>query len=239
MSDWKPKRFWTHTEIVEVKDGYTVVLDGRSVKTPAKAELLVPTRRFAEEIAREWDAQTEVVDPNIMPMTRLANAAIDKVAVQFDEVALMIAEYGSSDLLCYRAEEPPELVKRQAASWDPILSWATETLNAPLTVVQGVMFQTQPENSIKCLTREVMRLTEFELAAFHDLVSISGSLLLGFAVIRDHISAEDAWKLSRVDEEWQIEQWGHDEEATELVDKKREQFIRASVIFGHLKREVL
>lgn len=234
MSDWKPKRFWKTSAVVEAAGGFTVHLDGRAVKTPAKAALVVPTRAFAERIAAEWEAQDKTVDPNTMPLTRLANAAIDKVTVQFDEVAAMLAEYGVSDLICYRAADPAELVARQAEAWDPLLDWAAVHLNAPLMPVQGVMFQPQPQASLDALGALVRQMSEFELAAFHDLVGMSGSLILSFAVVRGRLSAPEAWEISRVDETWQEEQWGTDEEAAELAGLKKEQFLLASEIFDLL-----
>lgn len=234
MSDWAPKRFWKEAQAVAVDGGFAVHLDGRAVKTPAKVALVVPTQRFACRIAAEWDAQEGAVNPASMPLTRLANAAIDKVAVQFDEVASMLAEYGASDLICYRAAAPEELVARQAQAWDPLIAWSAEKLNAPLIPVQGVMFQSQPATSLDKLAAQVRSMTPFELSAFHDLVSMSGSLILAFAVVKSHLSATEAWALSRVDECWQQEQWGVDEEAEELAEHKRRQFELASEIFDLL-----
>ena len=139
MSDWKPKRFWKKAVATACDGGFTVELDGRSVKTPAKETLIVPTMPMAKATAAEWDAQGETLDPITMPITRGANAAIDKVRTQHAEVAAMLAEYGDSDLLCYRAAGPETLIARQAAAWDPLLDWAAQTLDARLTVGQGVM----------------------------------------------------------------------------------------------------
>lgn len=132
MSEWKQKRFWKTVGVEPEGAGFAVALDGRRVKTPAKAPLVVPTQAMAGAIAAEWDAQVEVVDPLSMPNTRSANAAIDKVTIQFAEVADMLAEYGDSDLLCYRAETPEELVARQSENWDAALDWAAEALGARL-----------------------------------------------------------------------------------------------------------
>ena len=237
MAEWKRKRFWKEATIVEVDAGYTVHLDGRPVKTPAKAPLVMPTFGFAQGVADEWKLQSETVDPNTMPLTRLANAAIDKVSIQFDEVASMLSEYGGSDLLCYRAQEPLELVQRQADAWDPLLKWAEDELSAPLIPVHGVMFQSQPTDSLKQLQSLVMKHSAFELSAFHDLVCMSGSLILAFAVTRAHLNAAAAWNLSRLDEEWQIEQWGDDEDAAKLAAIKQEQFECAAAMFDLLKGE--
>lgn len=231
MSEWKPKRFWKQAEAIEVDGGFAVALDGRKVKTPAKAELVVPTRGMAEAIAAEWDAQAEEVDPHSMPFTRSANAAIDKVAHQKDEVADMLAAYGDSDLLCYRAETPEELVARQAATWDPFLARAETDLGARLEPRTGVIHAPQDQGSIDRLTRQVHALCPFQLAAFHDLVSLSGSLILGFACAQGWESPEKIWEVSRLDERWQEEQWGPDEEAQQVEEIKRTAFLHAKVFF--------
>lgn len=132
MSEWEMKRFWTNVSVDQADTGHRVLLDGRKVRTPAKAELILPTQAMAQAVAEEWDAQSDVLDPRNMPCTRSANAAIDRVVPQIAEVAEMLAAYGDSDLLCYRADSPQALVARQAESWDPALDWAAEALGARL-----------------------------------------------------------------------------------------------------------
>lgn len=227
MSDWQPKRFWTEAKVVTVDGGHAVHLDDRPVKTPAKAGLILPTRALAEAVAAEWDAQTEKVDPGTMPVTRGANAAIDKVRIQRDEVVAMLAEYGDSDLLCYRAPGPEGLIKRQAEAWDPLLDWAAETFNARLWVGEGVMHVSQKPEILARLTQEIDSFDEFALAAVHDLISLSGSLVLALAVTRERLTPTEAWEVSRVDEDWQIEQWGADDEASALAAVKRAAFFDA------------
>lgn len=227
MSEWKAKRFWDKASVVEVENGFSVTLDGRSVKTPAKTLLVVPTRAMAEAIAVEWDAQVEEIDPLSMPVTRSCNAALDKVTAQFDEVVSMLAEYGATDLLSYRAEGPRELIARQAERWDPLLDWAETALDARLRISQGIMPVAQDEAALARLTDRIADMSVFELTAFHDLVGISGSLILGFAVFEGFVGANEAWDLSRIDEDWQIEQWGHDEEADEMAAKKKKSFVDA------------
>jgi chaperone required for assembly of F1-ATPase len=231
MAEWAAKRFWKDTTVAEAEGGFTVHLDGRPVRTPAKAPLILPTRALAELIAAEWDAQEGAIDPNTMPATRGANAAIDKVAVQHAEVADMLSDYGDSDLLCYRAEHPRELVERQEAAWDPLLDWAEEVLEARLEARAGVMHAPQATDALEALRRRTHALNAFELAAFHDLVALSGSLLLGFAVIEGRLAPEEAWGLSRIDEAFQIEQWGEDEEATEAAEIKRQSFLQAALFY--------
>ena len=227
MSGWAPKRFWTAAEPVEAEGGFTVLLDGRGVKTPAKAPLTVPSHALAEAIAAEWRAQGEKIDPLTMPFTRSANAAIDKVVPQFDEVAAMIADYGDSDLICYRADAPQGLIERQAAAWDPLIGWASEVLGAPLEPRAGVMHRPQPTAALEALSGHVRALTPFELTALHDLVTLSGSLVIGIAALRGHQAPEDLWSHSRIDERWQQELWGTDDEAAAAEAVKRAAFLHA------------
>lgn len=215
MSAWAAKRFWTEAAPEACEGGFTVRLDGRPVKTPARTPLVVPTLGLAQAIAAEWQAQQGLVKPETMPCTRTANSALDKVTPQLDEVAGLVAAYGGTDLLCYRAAGPASLAARQAEAWDPLLGWAAEALQAPLVATAGVMHVPQPAESIARLTARVRALSVFELAAFHDLVAISGSLVLAFAVARGRLDAQTAWTLSRIDESWQEEHWGTDDQARE------------------------
>ncbi|MCT2540339.1 ATPase [Sedimentimonas flavescens] len=227
MSGWTAKRFWKAATVTEQPGGFGVSLDGRALKTPAKALLEVPTRAMAEAIAAEWDAQDEKIDPTTMPVTRSANAAIDKVRHQHAEVAELIAAYGGTDLLCYRAEQPDELVARQAEAWDALLDWAEAELGARLVVTKGVIPVAQPAPALSALAARVAALDEYEMASVHDLVGITGSLVLGLAVAMGRLDAATAWDLARIDETWQIEQWGEDEEAAEQAALKREALLEA------------
>lgn len=227
MSGWKAKRFWKDVSVKATDGGFQVLLDARPVRTPAKAALALPTRAMAEAVAAEWRTVGEVVDPRLMPVTRGANAALDKVAPQFDEVAGLIAAYGGSDLLCYRADGPQELVEAQAAVWDPMLTWAERTHGAPLQVTRGINPVPQPDDSLKNLTRPVLACTPFQLTALHDLVSLTGSLVLGLAATTDEFDPAALWRLSRFDEDWQARLWGQDEEASAIAERKREDFLRA------------
>jgi len=238
MTAWKAKRFWTTATPKALSHGWGIELDGRPVKTPAKAMLMVPTLPMAEAIASEWDAQEGEVRPQTMPFTRTANAAIDKVAPQHAEVADMLADYGDSDLLCYRAVAPEELIARQAAVWDPLLDWARRNLGADLQIRSGVIHAPQTPTEVAKLRARVHALDSFQLAAFHDLVAISGSLIVGFAVLDGHLDANSGWAASRLDEEWQIEQWGRDEEADALAETKRVAFVHAERVLGLLNPSV-
>ncbi|MHA7876712.1 ATP12 family chaperone protein [Roseivivax sp.] len=223
MSGWAMRRFWSEAQTEAVEGGFRVLLDGRPIKTPAKAALVVPTEAYAAAIAAEWQAQGDEVDPTSMPITRSANAAIDKLRVQRAEVADMLAAYGDSDLLCYRADAPVELVARQAETWDPYLDWAEARYGARLAPRTGIMHAPQAATALEALRAEVHRIDDFGLAAFHDLVSLTGSLVLGFAAAEGQ-EPEAIWAASRLDETWQEEQWGVDEEAAELAARKKAQF---------------
>lgn len=231
MSDWKAKRFWKQAQVVEVEDGFAIELDNRPVKTPAKRPLHVPTFAMAKVIAAEWDAQEKEIKPHTMPATKTANAAIDKVAVQHAEVADMLAAYGDADLLCYRAESPEALVARQGEQWDPMLDWADTTLGARLQTRVGVIHAPQDSAVLDRLRALTHGFTAFELAAFHDLVSLSGSLILGFAATHGARDIEDLWAISRLDETWQAEQWGQDDEAEAQAALKKSSFLHAADMF--------
>lgn len=234
MSEWALKRFWKSTDVAQGEAGFAIRLDGRPVRTPAKALLEVPTQPLAEAIAAEWDAQQDKVNPHLMPFTRSANAAIDKVRIQHAEVADLLAAYGDADLLCYRAATPTELVARQAQHWDPLLDWAHDTLGARLNTRIGVMHAAQDPQALAHLSTQVHALDPFQLAAFHDLVSLTSSLVIGFAAIHGARPADSLWDLSRLDETWQAEQWGADEEAEEVAALKRGEFLHAHRFFSLL-----
>ncbi len=227
MTEWKARRFWKTVGVEALDDGFAIRLDGRPVRTPGKAEVVVPSEALAQEIAAEWEAQEDLIDPRAMPFARMANSAIEKVTPQHAEVAGMLVSYGDSDLLCYRAADPESLVARQAKAWDPLLDWAADALGARLIPVAGVMYHPQPEASLKALSQQVHAMTAFELTGFHDLVALSGSLVIGLAAARGHLPPDRLWHCSRVDETWQEEQWGIDEEAAELALAKKADFLRA------------
>ena len=237
MSEWAAKRFWTDAKVVEDEGAFAVRLDGRPVKTPAKAALRVPTRAIAEAIAAEWQQVDEKIDPAVMPFTRSANAAIDKVSVQFQEVAEMLAAYGESDLLCYRADSPAGLAERQAERWDPILDWAHEAFGGRLIPTAGIMPVTQNPKAVAALSAPLYAATPFALTALHDLIALSGSLVLGLAVTQRQLTPDEAWALSRVDEDWQSEQWGKDDEAEAAAEIKRLAFFHAAVFHDRLADE--
>ncbi len=220
MSAWQPKRFWKDAVAEPCEGGFTVRLDGKPVKTPAKAAFVLPTLAMARAAAAEWAAQGDVIRPETMPVTRAANSAIDKLGHQFAEVVDLLAEYGGSDLLCYRATGPQALIDRQAAAWTPLLDWARAELRVDLRVTAGIVHIAQPPEALARLRAELAAATPFELAALHDLIAITGSLILGLAIARGRLTAADAFSKSRIDEHWQSELWGEDEEAARIDAQK-------------------
>ncbi len=231
MAEWAPKRFWTCATVEPAGDGFAVHLDGRPVRTPAKTPLILPKPALAQAIAVEWDAQQGLIRPETMPMTRMANSALDKVAPLHGAVVVEVAGFGGSDLLCYRAEAPAPLVARQVRAWDPLLDWIAVE-GAPLVVTAGLMPVVQPEGSLARLRDRVAGHDPFRLTALHDLVAITGSLVLGLAIAAGRIAPEEAWDLSRIDEDWQAEEWGADEEAAEAAALRRAALLDASRFFG-------
>lgn len=227
MSVWTARRFWKTASVVAAPGGFAVHLDAKPVRTPLKVPMILPTMALGQAVADEWQAQEGVVNPATMPFTRTANSAIDTATPQFDGVADMLAEYGGSDLICYRAEGPAALIARQELAWDPLLDWVDTALTAPLIAAHGVMHVAQPPQSLAALSQAVRAQTPFQLAAFHDLVSLSGSLVLALAVTRGRLTAEAAWDISRIDETWQIEAWGADEDAAETAALKQAAFLQA------------
>ena len=226
------KKFWTEVTVEETADGYAVCLDTRPLRTPAKVPCLVPIFSLAEAIAAEWDAQGDQVDPRMMPLTRAANSTIDRVIPEAKAVGETIAAYGQSDLICYRASHPEGLVARQAAAWDPLVDWARTTLEAPLTLGEGVMHVAQPAQSIARLGAAVRAHSPWELTALHDLVTISGSLVVGLAVSQGRLGTTEAWSVSRIDEDWNIEKWGEDAEAAKTAQRRETDFKDAARLLG-------
>ena len=228
MTEWAACRFWSEATAVPAEGGHQVRLDARVLRTPSKSPLILPTRAMAEAVAAEWAAAGERIDPLAMPVTRSANSAIDKVAVQRAEVADLLAEYGATDLLCYRAEEPQALVERQAREWDPLLDWARRARGADLRTTRGVMPARQDPEALARLRAPLDAASPFALTALHDLIALSGSLVIGIAVSDGAWDAEDVWRRSRLDEIWQAEQWGEDEEAAAFAARRRRDFLHAA-----------
>jgi chaperone required for assembly of F1-ATPase len=211
-----------------------VMLDGRPVHTPARNALKLPTRALAEAVAAEWDAQGERIDPATMPLTTLANSAVDGVMGREAEVRGGIVSYAGSDLVCYRAEAPPELVRRQAQAWDPILAWSRAALGADLNVAHGIMPTAQPEAASEAIDRVLAPQGPFHLAALHVMTTLMGSALLALAHAQGHLGADAAWAAAHVDEDWLISQWGEDEEATARRQRRWQEMQAASRLLALL-----
>lgn len=207
---------------------FGVFLDGRPVKTPGRAALAAPNSRLAEAIADEWNAQGETIDPRAMPLTGLANAAIDRVAPDPAAFARGLAAYGESDLLCYRVEGPAPLVARQAERWDPILAWAQQAYDVVLELALGVVHMPQPAETVARLGAVVAARDPFALGGLSPLVTISGSLLIGLALAEGAIGLDAAWAAAILDEQWQAEKWGEDAEAAKALAARRADFAAAS-----------
>ena len=218
------KRFYKATSAELTEAGYEVRLDGRSVRTPARAPLAVPTQALAEAIAAEWDGQGEQIDPSSMPLTGLANAAIDRIAPEREAFAAGLARYGESDLVCYRAETPVSLVERQAGAWDPLVAWAGERFGIACEVVTGVMHRPQPDATVSTLAAAIAGRSPFALAGLSHLVTVSGSLILALALAEGAVDLETAWSAASLDETFQLEQWGEDAEASKALDARRRDF---------------
>jgi chaperone required for assembly of F1-ATPase len=224
------KRFYTSAQAGEGgRDGFPVLLDGKPVRTPARRLLAAPTRVLAERIAQEWEAQTELIDPGAMPLTRLANAVIDAVADQRAAVADEVAQYLGSDLLCYRADTPEGLVAMQTRAWDPWLTWARDALGTRFVLAQGVMHVAQPREAIAA-ARAAIPSDVWRLGAVSSITTLTGSALLALALNAGAIEADAAWTAAHVDEDWQMSQWGRDEAALARRAHRRGEFDAAVAV---------
>jgi chaperone required for assembly of F1-ATPase len=218
------KRFYASAGIAETDGGYAVTLDGKPIKTPSGRQVIVPVRSIAEAIAAEWNAQSEIIDPLTMPLTRFANSVVQGVVDKVNAVADDVAKYLGSDLLFYRAGHPETLVGREAERWDPILFWAADALGAHFILAEGVVHVRQPDAAIAA-ARATLPTDPWQIAALHVITSLTGSALLALALFHGVIDQDQAWAAAHVDEDWNAEKWGVDEEvasrrATRLVDYK-------------------
>jgi len=224
MSAPAARRFW---QDVTVEEG-SIRLDGRMLKTPARAELILPTPALAAAVAEEWRRVEEAIDPRAMPLTGLANAAIDRVAPDPAPFAQGIGRYAEADLLCYRADHPVELTARQGAAWDPLLDWARSRYDIDFRVTAGIVHVDQPEETVRRLAAAVAARDAFHLAGLSPLVTLSGSLVLALALAEGAVTEQDAWEAAELDDLWQAEQWGEDVLATTAREDKRRDFRAAA-----------
>ena len=229
------KRFWRTAAAIQAADGWTIELDGRPVRTPARALLAVQSEALGQAIAAEWQNAGETVDPRAMPMTGLANAAVDRVMPDEQAFAENLARYGESDLLAYRADGPQSLIDRQSASWDPLLQWARRRFDVDFVTTSGIGFVPQPSGTLERLRHAVAALAPFALAGLSPLVTIGGSLITALAVAEGAVDPEDAWAAASLDESWQLERWGRDLEAEAVLAGRKAEFL-AGVRFLELLR---
>ncbi|MEO8454309.1 MAG: ATP12 family protein [Sphingomicrobium sp.] len=222
------KRFWKTVDAVREDGGWQIRLDGRPVRTPARTALTVPSELLAEAIAEEWRATGKDVDPRAMPLTGMANAAIDRVAPEKDTFAAGLARYAEADLACYRAEGPRKLIEREEQSCDSLLGWARRRYDVDFVTTSGLMHVAQPQATVERLGHAVAELDRFQLAGLSPLVTIGGSLVAALAVLEKAIMPEQAWEAVSIDERWQLEQWGADKEAEEALENRRRDFLAAA-----------
>ncbi len=218
------KRFWKEVAAVPAAGGHDIHLDGKPVRTPGRVPLTLPSPALAEAVAGEWRNAGETIDPRAMPLTGLANAAIDRIAPDPAAFAAGLAKYGESDLLCYRADHPLELLLRQQAAWDPLLDWARTRYGIDPFTTTGVMHRPQSADTIARLGEAVAARSPFELAALSPLVTITGSLIAALALLEGFAAPDDIWSAANLDEDWQAEHWGEDDLARQARATRRADF---------------
>jgi chaperone required for assembly of F1-ATPase len=222
------KRFWKDVSVAPEGGGFGIKLDGRPVKTPARAALVLPTEALADALADEWRSVEGDVDPRAMPLTGLSNAAIDRVAPDKEAFAQGLARYAEADLACYRADAPRQLVERQECSWNALLGWARRRFDVDFAVTTGVTHVTQPRATVERLGHAVAALDAFRLAGLSPLVTIGGSLVGALAVLEKALTPEQVWDAVSVDDQWQLERWGSDAEAEVVLENRRRDFFAAA-----------
>ena len=223
-----PKRFYETARAERCDDGFLILLDDRPVRTPAKAELRLPTAALSEAVVQEWSDQETVVDPATMPLTKLANTAIDRVQGREPEIVEEVVGYAGTDLLCYRADTPEELVALQAAAWDPVLAWIEAHHDARFEVATGILHVAQSDESLACIRALAGRFDAFRLTALHNMTTLTGSAILALARAHGHLTAEAIWTAAHVDEDWQISKWGEDAEAQRRRELRRREMMSSS-----------
>jgi chaperone required for assembly of F1-ATPase len=228
------RRFYCSAEVRPDSAGAAIALDGRPIRTPARRALAAPTQPLAEAIAEEWRAQNEFIDPATMPLTRLANTIIDGVVAARDEVAGDIAKYLDSDLLCYRATAPEGLRARQSRHWDPLLAWAREALQADFVIAHGLIHVPQPDGAIAAASAAIPR-DPWRLGAVHAITTLTGSALIALALEHGAVPVDGAWEAAHLDEDWNMEFWGHDELALTRRRLRYAEMTAAARVLAELK----
>lgn len=221
------KRFYTQVDTKAVATGFAVLLDGKAIKTPAGQVQTAPTKALAEAIAQEWREQAEEIDIHSLVLTKALNTSLDRVSSHREDIIEELANYAGCDLLCYRAEAPAELVRRQSLHWDRWLDWAAKKFGISLTVVSGLNHAQQPSKTLATIKSAIAAHNTFELTALHSGVTITGSAVLGLAFTVGAISADEAFEISQIDETFQAERWGRDAEA-EVARSRRLEDLRTA-----------
>ena len=227
-----PRRFYKEARAAPGADGFVVLLDGRTAKTPGRRALRVDRQAVAEAMAAEWAAQGETIDPATMPVTRIVNAAIDGVAEAMDAVRADIVSHAGTDLVCYRADEPEGLVSAEEAAWAPLVDWTGRALGAALSVGTGIAHVRQSPEALAAIDRAIAPFDPLDLAALHTITTIGGSAVIALALAKGTLTADEAWTAAHVDEDWQIRLWGADEEAMTRRAARRREFDAAALILA-------
>jgi len=218
------RRFYKQVAVTGTAAPFSVALDERSLRTPLKRSLDLPTRPLAEAVASEWAAQAEKIDPHSMPYTKLANTALDRVSTSRERIIGEIVDFTGSDLVCYRAEKPQDLIERQARAWQPVLDWARSAIGAEFQVTEGIVHIEQPAASLEAMRNYLAGKSPWALTAQHNITTLTGSALIAAMACEGGILPAEAWLAAHVDEDWQIEQWGPDEEARHRRDYRKREF---------------
>jgi chaperone required for assembly of F1-ATPase len=214
------KKFYKEATSRPVETGAAIFLDGRQLKSPAKRDLILPTEALAAQIAKEWGKQGEKILPETMPMMTLASTAVDLVVQDMGPKRAEIERYAETDLICYYADGPDELVARQRASWEPMQAWAAETLFAPLKTTSSIVHIAQAPETVAALRAELASLDHWQLSAMEELVSTTGSLVVSLAALKKHLTPEQMVEVTQIEENYQAERWGEDEEEKVARDQK-------------------
>ncbi|SDR38943.1 ATP12 family protein [Pseudovibrio sp. Tun.PSC04-5.I4] len=232
-----PKRFYERVSVELKDDVYAVLLDGSSIKTPARNTLVFKDETIAEGVAAEWELQEEEIDPATMPLTRIAHSAIDSVEDKFGDVADEITRYAGNDHLCYRAEAPAELVERQKNQWDPVIEWAENLFGGSFELAKGIIHVAQDAAITRAYREQLNKYDALQLAGIHTVTSISGSALLALGLAEKAFDADIVWSAAHVDEDWNIELWGQDDEAARIRRFKHEEFMASVLILVGVPEE--
>lgn len=225
MTTAASRRFYKSVSVRPEGEGFSVYLDERALKTPAKRPLILPTEALADAIAEEWAGQGDSIKPLTMPLTRLAYTALDRLAEDPSKAIDEAAAYAGTDLVCYRASHPALLVRRQTEGWQPVLDWLSRRYDVALAVTSGIMAIRQSDEALARLKAVVAARDPLRLAALHALTTASGSLVIALAVAEGEIDADRAFDLAHIDETVQAEQWGEDAEAAAAREAVRQDIL--------------